>query len=159
MSERRCSCSRLDMHLSCAPPAPPPDVEAQAREWLVWNTQEGCWWRADECGYTRDIFQAGRYTRADAERCCVKRSQIPGQPPTEVAVLAPEAVAAALERARGEARAKAFEEAANFVAQPSGHYQIGITKQPYWDGATLAVELANRAARARAPQGPEKPAE
>lgn len=50
-------------------------VDGPAKAWLVWsNHGGGCWWRADERGYTSSIEQAGRYTLEEALRCCSKRS-------------------------------------------------------------------------------------
>lgn len=37
-----------------------------ARRWLVWSCSKRLWWRAQECGYTDDVGEAGRYTDAEA---------------------------------------------------------------------------------------------
>lgn len=34
--------------------------------WLIWSNKWGCWYRANSQGYTRDILQAGIYTREQA---------------------------------------------------------------------------------------------
>jgi hypothetical protein len=35
---------------------------------LIWSNEHGAWWRDNESGYTSHIDEAGRYTRADADR-------------------------------------------------------------------------------------------
>lgn len=47
------------------------DLRGQAeqfepRRWLIWSMSKRCWWRAQECGYTDDVREAGRYTDAEA---------------------------------------------------------------------------------------------
>jgi hypothetical protein len=36
--------------------------------YLIWSNQHAMWWRPNERGYTQYIEEAGRYSRADAER-------------------------------------------------------------------------------------------
>lgn len=40
----------------------------RAQRWLVWSNQHGMWWRPNRSGYTAFIEEAGRYSRAEAER-------------------------------------------------------------------------------------------
>jgi hypothetical protein len=37
-------------------------------DWLVWSNDDRLWWRANRCGYTRSVEDAGRYTLAEAQR-------------------------------------------------------------------------------------------
>lgn len=60
------------------------------KTWLVWSNEHRCWWGPKFSGYTGDVWQAGRYTRAQAVEACGRRSWAPGQPPPEVMVAAPE---------------------------------------------------------------------
>jgi len=46
--------------------------------YLIWSNQHGMWWRPDEAGYTRTLEEAGRYSRADAERI-VNAATVNGQ--------------------------------------------------------------------------------
>lgn len=34
--------------------------------WLIWSNKWGSWYRSESCGYTRDIAQAGIYTKTEA---------------------------------------------------------------------------------------------
>lgn len=40
--------------------------------YLIWSNQKRAWWRGNERGYTGLIEEAGRYTRARAERIVAK---------------------------------------------------------------------------------------
>ena len=44
--------------------------------YLVWSNEHGKWWRAQSMGYTRDVKDAGVYSREDAIKIC--RKAIPG---------------------------------------------------------------------------------
>lgn len=59
--------------------------------WLVYSREHNVWWRANHSGYTNDITQAGRYTKADAEGCCNQRDKQSDGSVSEFAMLAPEA--------------------------------------------------------------------
>jgi hypothetical protein len=48
-----------------------------AMKYLIWSTERGAWWRPAERGYTRDILEAGRYSRVEAIELC--RRALPGQ--------------------------------------------------------------------------------
>ena len=39
---------------------------ADTRRWLIFCMRRGWWWRADECGYTKNVREAGQYTDAAA---------------------------------------------------------------------------------------------
>lgn len=72
--------------------------------YLVWSNQHRMWWRADLCGYTDSIEEAGRYQRHEAERIVAsatvdgrllfdRTDPVTGQQykqPSEVMILAPE---------------------------------------------------------------------
>lgn len=36
--------------------------------WLIWSNKWNCWYRANSCGYTADVTQAGLYTREEAAK-------------------------------------------------------------------------------------------
>jgi hypothetical protein len=36
--------------------------------YLIWSFEHRAWWGPDECGYTEDLAQAGRYSADDAGR-------------------------------------------------------------------------------------------
>ncbi len=55
------------------------------RDWLVYSNEHQAWWRANACGYTTDILQAGRYTKEEADGHAETRSRVKGQRPPEVA--------------------------------------------------------------------------
>lgn len=59
------------------------------RVWLVWSTEHQLFWRANKCGYTPSLFEAGRYSLAEALACCNTRS-FEGQACPELPVPAPE---------------------------------------------------------------------
>lgn len=42
---------------------------------------------------------------------------------------------------RADERTKALEEAARVAAVPTGEYEIGHSKQPYWDGTAIAKAI------------------
>ena len=37
-------------------------------EFLIWSEEHQAWWRANSCGYTTSIRQAGRYPEEEAKR-------------------------------------------------------------------------------------------
>ncbi|MCW2763406.1 MAG: hypothetical protein JWR85_3607 [Marmoricola sp.] len=41
-------------------------MEAPDALWVIWSNKWCRWYRADSCGYTADIIQAGLYTREQA---------------------------------------------------------------------------------------------
>ena len=44
-------------------------------KYLLWSNKHQMWWRPDARGYTGDIVEAGRYTKAAAIRYVVKSAQ------------------------------------------------------------------------------------
>jgi hypothetical protein len=45
-------------------------------EYLIWSHEHGRWWGPGGCGYVSRMSQAGRYSREQALRICVKA--VPG---------------------------------------------------------------------------------
>lgn len=56
---------------------------------LLWSNRYETWWRPNLAGYTTDVWQAGRYTHAEA--AAEARCDMHEDPPSIVAVPAPEA--------------------------------------------------------------------
>lgn len=67
-------------------------VEQCCKDWLVWSCEHQLWWRANRCGYTAKVDEAGRYTLADALRCCKGRSPRDDGKPNEIPVPSPELI-------------------------------------------------------------------
>lgn len=44
------------------------EAKGDGLTYLLWSAKHQMWWRPDERGYTANIDEAGRYTRADAVR-------------------------------------------------------------------------------------------
>jgi len=61
--------------------------------WLVWSHEHNAFWRPDRAGYTPKIEQAGRYSRAEAEKICrdARYGQGENVLPPEICFPAPEA--------------------------------------------------------------------
>ncbi|MER7280505.1 hypothetical protein ABT369_39310 [Dactylosporangium sp. NPDC000244] len=67
-----------------------PDVDVlDGLPHLLWSNRWNSWWGPNRSGYTSDVWQAGRYTRAEA--VAEARCDAHENPPPIVAVLAPEA--------------------------------------------------------------------
>lgn len=49
-----------------------PPADGTEPLFLVWSNQHAQWWRPAERGYTAIIEEAGRYSRAEAERIVAK---------------------------------------------------------------------------------------
>jgi hypothetical protein len=58
------------------------------QNWLIWSNEHGAWWRPQASGYTRNIGEAGRYTKEFADDVCSEANWQPGVI-NEVAVQAP----------------------------------------------------------------------
>ena len=41
-------------------------LTADAQLYLIWSNEHQLWWQADSKGYTSNVAEAGRYTRAEA---------------------------------------------------------------------------------------------
>lgn len=67
-------------------------VEQCCKDWLVWSCEHQLWWRANRCGYTAKVDEAGRYTLTDALRCCEGRSPRDDGKPNEIPVPSPELI-------------------------------------------------------------------
>jgi hypothetical protein len=46
-------------------------------DYLVWSMEHNAWWAPDECGYTRDVSSAGRYTRERAREIAANPDPFP----------------------------------------------------------------------------------
>lgn len=58
--------------------------------WLVWSNEHKAWWGPSSSGYRLKVEQAGRYTWAEALRCCESRTYSGEKMPPEVPVPSPE---------------------------------------------------------------------
>jgi hypothetical protein len=56
---------------------------------LLWSNRYEMWWKPNRAGYTTDVWEAGRYTHAEA--VAEARCDMHETPPSIVAVPAPEA--------------------------------------------------------------------
>lgn len=74
----------------------------QGRHWLIYSREHNAFWRPDSSGYTYDIDAAGRYTEEDAKANCTMRDPQRDGSPSEIAVVAPEAIRQAEAAARKE---------------------------------------------------------
>lgn len=59
--------------------------------WLIYSREHNAWWRPKAAGYTSDVAQAGRYTKADAYAHSRIRDTLHDGSAPEVPVIAPEA--------------------------------------------------------------------
>lgn len=66
--------------------------EPPVKVWLIWSNEHGAWWKPSWCGYTDDLWGAGRYTETEAAEVCRKAAYgwRDGSLPPEVMVPAPE---------------------------------------------------------------------
>jgi hypothetical protein len=73
-------------------------IDADKPVWLIWSNEHRAWWRAESCGYTVDIAEAGRYTLAQGLYICAEGGTTyrdrggDERIPAEVLVLSPEAI-------------------------------------------------------------------
>jgi hypothetical protein len=71
------------------------DIIAQEAppHYLIWSNEHRLWWRADSCGYTSDINDAGWYTRDEAISICAtaRDGWRNGFAPPEMPILASDA--------------------------------------------------------------------
>lgn len=94
----------------------PGENRASEATWIVYSREHNLWWRTNRSGYAPCIEEAGRYTRAEAERICRDagtgrgdRSEFDEGPP-EFCVPDPTHTAAlAAELARVKARCECLE--------------------------------------------------
>jgi len=47
------------------------------REWLVWSFKHDAWWGADNCGYVRNVLNAGIYTKDEAAEIVARSNYAP----------------------------------------------------------------------------------
>lgn len=64
--------------------------EPPVKVWLVWSNEGRAWWGQNGCRYVHDLWQAGRYSEAEALKACQMRTWAQGAIPPEVMVPAPE---------------------------------------------------------------------
>ena len=64
--------------------------ETDEEIYLVWSNEARAWWGPNAHAYCHDLWQAGRYNRAEAEKACNMRTWSLGSRPPEVMVGAPE---------------------------------------------------------------------
>jgi hypothetical protein len=43
---------------------------------LIWSIEHDAWWRPGWMGYTRELAEAGRYTRAEAEAVLTRANYV-----------------------------------------------------------------------------------
>lgn len=76
---------------------PPLQVEpaGEAADWLIYDREDGLWWRGNSSGYTAHIKSAGRYTRERAKAIESRSERWPYEDreagPAQVAVPCPDA--------------------------------------------------------------------
>jgi hypothetical protein len=44
--------------------------ESKSDKYLIWSNEHKAWWRADHCGYSPALNNAGNYTREEAIGIC-----------------------------------------------------------------------------------------
>jgi hypothetical protein len=44
-------------------------------EYVIWSFEHRAWWRPGEMGYTESVFEAGLYTKAQADRIVTKANR------------------------------------------------------------------------------------
>jgi len=63
---------------------------SDAAEYVIWSFEHGAWWRPGSWGYTRELAEAGRFSKAAADRIVADANIVSVH---EVAMLASEAAA------------------------------------------------------------------
>lgn len=58
-------------------------------DWLVWSNEHGAWWKPYGWGYTRELSEAGRYTKERADLICQQANY---NRINEVAILHPDQI-------------------------------------------------------------------
>lgn len=85
--------------------------------WLIYSREHNAWWNPGEAGYTTIVYNAGRYTFAQAMKICAAANiACPHDNQDEFMMLAPEdaiKVAEAFERGYNQGRRETVEEDAN----------------------------------------------
>ena len=64
-------------------------MSANDEPWMVWSIEQSAWWGPNSAGYTKDVRQAGLYTKEDALSICREARMgwtYYDEPPTEIAV-------------------------------------------------------------------------
>lgn len=50
-------------------------VLGPVRLYLIWSIEHSAWWAADQCGYTRELHQAGYYGEADSREIVARANR------------------------------------------------------------------------------------
>jgi hypothetical protein len=55
-------------------------------EYFIWSNEHRAFWRPNSCGYTRNLYEAGHYSRADALALCCGPERVTDGIPDEIPV-------------------------------------------------------------------------
>lgn len=57
------------------------------QKFLIWSEEHGAWWREARAGYTRTLYNAGRYSEKEAREIVLNanRYAVPLSKPIEIA--------------------------------------------------------------------------
>lgn len=72
--------------------------------WLIWSNEHNAYWRANELGYTPNLYEAGNYTLEKAIAICSKANYRPDIPPNECIVPSPSLLVKLAKEARSYER-------------------------------------------------------
>lgn len=107
--------------------------------WLVWSNEHRAFWRANRCGYTGVIEEAGRYTQNEAEAICRAaspraNSTIYADQAPEVCMPAPEALAVAINPDTTLLRTALADQQENIAAHLDEGYREAAERVREWKG-------------------------